>query len=44
MEGDIVFAHGEAIEMFEALCELICVSMSWDEAYCFLIVDALVEG
>ena len=43
MEGDVVFAHGESIEMFEAFCEFVSVSVAGDETECFFIVDAFVE-
>lgn len=43
MKGDVVFAHGESIEMFETFCKLVSVSVAGDETECFFIVDAFVE-
>jgi hypothetical protein len=44
VERYIIPAHRQSVEMCEALCQLICVSMPGDKAYGLFVVDVIVEG
>lgn len=44
MERYIIPAHRESVEVCEAFCQLVCVSMPGDKADGLFVVDAIVEG
>ena len=44
MEGDVVFGHGETVEVLQAFSELVSVPLPREQADCFLVVDPVGRG
>lgn len=44
MKRYVIFAHGQSVQMFEALSKLVSVSVLRDDTDGFLIVDTIVDG
>lgn len=44
MKWNVVFAHRQSVEMLEALCEFVSVSMLGDNTDGLFVVDAVVAG